>query len=207
MTNSTQRNDKERRVLDCALRLLRENGDAGLTMRKIADCAGMRLSNLQYYFTARDDVLKAMVEMYVSDCTDELRRLGQDVSGAAPRERAHRLILAGLHHGVELSDMCRIFRELWAISSRNDAVQAHMTAYYQQFAVLISDAILGAAVDDAAADRLGSLLVPYFEGYSITAAAMPLPMEEVAEMLTELAMLTIGEAQDDARRPRPSFKD
>ncbi|MEM9045415.1 MAG: TetR/AcrR family transcriptional regulator [Pseudomonadota bacterium] len=180
--------DKELMILDCALGLLQETGDAGLTMRKLAERAGMRLSNVQYYFKSRDDVLKAMATRYFKECTREIRLLTQDKPGSTMRERAHLLILTGLQHGDELSDMCRIFRELWAISSRNDAIRDHMAEYYRTFSSLIAGFVLGQDANRDSYDKLASLMLPFFEGYSVTASSVPLPTEEVADMLTDIAV-------------------
>lgn len=185
---STQRSAKERLILDAALGLLRETGDAGLTMRKLADRVGMRLSNVQYYFRSRDDVLTAMVAMYFAECTAEFRRLTDEHSASTPRERALLLVRSGLSHGDELSDMCRIFRELWAISSRNTLVRDCMENYYRTFSSMIAGFVLGEMADGDSGDRVGSLLMPFFEGYSVTASAVPLSTEDVAEMLTDLVM-------------------
>jgi AcrR family transcriptional regulator len=185
---AAQRSAKERLILDNALDLLKETGDAGLTMRRVAERAGMRLSNVQYYFKSRDDVLKAMVTRYFEECTEEIRRLTQENAAHSQRERAHLLILTGLRHGDELSDMCRIFRELWAISSRNLTVRDHMADYYRTFSALIVDFVLGRAADPVVRDRLRSLLLPFFEGYSVTASSVPLSTEQVADMLTDMAM-------------------
>ncbi|MEM8951444.1 MAG: TetR/AcrR family transcriptional regulator [Pseudomonadota bacterium] len=185
---AAQRSSKECLILENALDLLRETGDAGLTMRKIAERTGMRLSNVQYYFKSRDDVVKAMVTRYFEECTEEVRRLTEDSSAPSPHERAHLLILTGLRHGDELSDMCRIFRELWAISSRNPTIRDHMADYYRTFSLLIADFVLGRAADPDVRDRLRSLLLPFFEGYSVTASSVPLSTEQVADMLTDMAM-------------------
>lgn len=186
--SATQLSDKERMILDCALDLLKETGDAGLTMRKLAERAGMRLSNVQYYFKSRDDVLKAMATRYFRECTEEVRQLTADTPGATVRARAHALILTGLRHGDELSDMCRIFRELWAISTRNDAIRDHMAEYYRTFASLIADYVLATDADQDRRDTLASLLLPFFEGYSVTASSVPLSTDQVAHMLTSMAI-------------------
>ncbi|MEM9062746.1 MAG: TetR/AcrR family transcriptional regulator [Pseudomonadota bacterium] len=185
---ATELSDKEAKILDCALDLLKEAGDAGLTMRKLAERAGMRLSNVQYYFKSRDDVLKAMATRYFEECAEEVRLLTQEAPGSTVRERARVLIQTGLRHGDELSDMCRIFRELWAISSRNAAIRDHMADYYRTFSSLIADFVLGETADRAGRDRLTSLLLPFFEGYSVTAASVPLTTECVGDVLTDLAI-------------------
>ena len=189
-----QRPSKESVILDNALELLKDTGDAGLTMRKLAERSSMRLSNVQYYFKSRDDVLKAMVTRYFGECTEEIRRLTESNPAPTQRERARLLIQTGLSHGNELSDMCRIFRELWAISSRNTVVRDHMADYYRSLAGLIADFILGESTDPNGRKRLGSLLLPFFEGYSVTASSVPMPADQVADMLIEIAM------RDDANR-------
>ncbi|MEO3415362.1 TetR/AcrR family transcriptional regulator [Roseovarius sp. CAU 1744] len=191
--NDQSPSPKETLILDCALKLLIETGDAGLTLRKIADCAGMRLSNVQYYFKSRDDILTAMVGRYFEDCTASLVRLTQESEVRTTRERVHFLVLSGLSHGLEISDMCRAFREIWAISSRNAVIDACLMAYYRTFSDVMIDFAFQQDIDEASRDKLKSLLVPFFEGYSITARSLPLQIEETAAMLTDLAMSVAGD--------------
>ncbi len=188
---SDNRASKQKKILDCALRIIRENGDAGLTMRKIADCAGMRLSNLQYYFKSKDDVLAAMVISYFGECESELRTAAESCNSLGRRERAHQMITEVLHHGIELSDMCRVFRELWAISTRNDVVRAEMMSYYETLCSVVAKAVLGGEGPAELEHKVGSLLLPYIEGYSITASSLPMPMDQVADMLTDLTLHVI----------------
>ncbi|MDJ0749418.1 MAG: TetR/AcrR family transcriptional regulator [Woeseiaceae bacterium] len=188
---SDNRASKQKKILDCALRIIKENGDAGLTMRKIADCAGMRLSNLQYYFKSKDDVLAAMVTSYFAECESELRKAAKFGETLGRRERAHRLISEVLHHGIELSDMCRVFRELWAISTRNDVIRAEMTNYYEMLCSMIARSVLGGEGSAELEHKVGSLLLPYVEGYSITASSLPMPLDQVADMLTDLTLNVI----------------
>ncbi|MEO1193717.1 MAG: TetR/AcrR family transcriptional regulator [Pseudomonadota bacterium] len=184
---------KELQILDCAQRLLAEAGDAGLTMRRIADCAEMRLSNVQYYFKIRDDVLKAMVARYFDDCSAEIAQVLQQSQATTLRARLYFLARAGLRHGDEVTDMCRTFRELWAISSRNPEVQTHLMDYYRRFSQLVVGFVLQSDEEDARHLRLRSLLLPVFEGYSITAAALPLSEAQMADLITELALSVLEE--------------
>ncbi|MDJ1015356.1 MAG: TetR/AcrR family transcriptional regulator [Paracoccaceae bacterium] len=182
------RSAKETQILDCALRMLIETGDAGLTLRKLAESSGMRLSNVQYYFKSRDDVLAAMVERYFDECTEHLLAITEESDAETPRDRVRFLVDAGLAHGHEISDMCRAFREIWAISSRNDVIDRCLMEYYRRFA----DAMVGYALDgttgEAGRARLIALLVPYFEGYSVTARSLAMELDAIAEMLTDMAM-------------------
>lgn len=189
---ASSRREKEQRILDCALALLREDGDVGLTMRRLADRAGMRLSNVQYYFKSRENVLNSMFHRYFLECELEIERLAEENRGAELRERARVLIDTGLGHGAELSDMCRIFRELWALSSRNTEVRDQMDQYYQGLARRMAAFVLGERSDPALQARVAALLLPYFEGYSVTARSLQTPAHVLAEMLTDIVMSIVA---------------
>lgn len=183
---------KKRLILDAALELLIETGDAGLTMRKLAERTHMRLSNVQYYFKTRDDVLSAMVAHYFEECVADLERLAQRSPAKTTRERIFFLVRSGLVHGREISDMCRAFREIWAISSRNDLINQCLMGYYRHFADVMVDFALQGETDAAVREKLKALLIPYFEGYSITAQSLTLDADETAAMLTEMAFSIVG---------------
>lgn len=183
---------KEISILDCALKLLIETGDSGLTLRKIADCSQMRLSNVQYYFKSRDEVLVAMVARYFDECTANLLKLTENSKATTRRERVRFLIQSGLSHGQEISDMCRAFREIWAISSRSTVIEDCLMKYYRGFAEVMADFALEGDPDEAGRARLKALLVPYFEGYSVTARSLPLVADEVVDMLTDMAMASVA---------------
>lgn len=175
------------------MKLLIETGDAGLTLRKLADAAGMRLSNVQYYFKSRDEVLKAMVAQYFGTCIGNLEHLLVESDAKTTREKLRFLALAGLSHGVEISDMCRAFREIWAISSRNDIIDQALMEYYQSYADAMARFACEAPAPEAKQNQLATLLVTFFEGYSVTGRALPMTMEQAADMLTDLAISIVGE--------------
>jgi AcrR family transcriptional regulator len=165
-----------------------ETGNAGLTLRKIAECANMRLSNVQYYFKSRDDVLVALLGRYFEECIANLSRMTEDSDAKTRRERVAFLVRSGLSHGQDISDMCRAFREIWTISSRNETINRCLTEYYRRFADVMADYVFDNDMDDAGRARLKTMLLPYFEGYSVTAKSLPLDEEYVAEMLTDLVL-------------------
>ncbi len=185
------RSSKETQILDCALKLLIETGDAGLTLRKLADCAGMRLSNVQYYFKSRDEVVGAMVSRYFDECKANLLRLTEASDARTQRDRILFLVRSGLAHGHEISDMCRAFREIWAISSRSDVIDRCLMDYYSGFAEVLADYALGGDADRYHSEKLKALLVPYLEGYSVTARSLTMEMEATEFMLTDVVLSVV----------------
>ena len=55
-------NPKIDRILNCAMSILKKSGDQGLSMRKVAEAADMRLSNVQYYFKTKEQIVQAIIE-------------------------------------------------------------------------------------------------------------------------------------------------
>ncbi|MEM6889630.1 MAG: TetR/AcrR family transcriptional regulator [Pseudomonadota bacterium] len=183
---------KELEIVRHALELLVEAGDAGLTMRQLAARADMRLSNVQYYFKSREDILKAMVSVYFQQCIDDVTSLTRAEQNISQRERLHYILREGLKHGQQISDLCRTFRELWAISSRNPEVHECLVAYYRSFGSKLIGFAVGDTVSRSTHDRLVTLIVPYIEGYSITASALPCDVKETTDLITDIAMAIIG---------------
>lgn len=64
-----------------ALRLYREGGVAGTTLKDVAGAAGVPLGNMYYYFKTRGDLVRAALEA----CEDELRDLLARLSPLPPR--------------------------------------------------------------------------------------------------------------------------
>lgn len=157
------------RILDIAIELLKNEGDFGLTMRKIATLADMSLSNVQYYFKTKDELLKAMADRYFQQCLEELR---EQPALHAP-EDLKPLITMLLAHGHEISDMCRIFREYWAISTRNEVIESYLQDYYQSLVEVMKGKLEPLAKNERSLSQAVSILIPFVEGYSVTAKSLP----------------------------------
>lgn len=188
-------------VLDVALGILRDRGDHGLSMRKLAQGAGMSLGHLQHYFPNKDAVLKGLVGAHFELCSAALRDHVARACDDEPRRRVAGLVAFGFDYvGDGLSDTCRVFREFWALSSRNEEVRHHLDAYYREYAEQLVAFLSPVAASSAAARRAVALLLPWFEGYSVTAASLPEDREALAAQLTELVLLALT----DERAPTGS---
>ena len=62
-------------ILQAARALLVENGYAALTTRKVAQRVGIRQSNVQYYFPAKVDLVRALFESSVAESMRPLARI------------------------------------------------------------------------------------------------------------------------------------
>mgnify|MGYP006281914143 FL=1 len=62
-------------ILDAARDVLVEEGYARFTMRKVATRAGISIGNLNYYYRAKEDLMRDLVEYVVNAYLEEFERL------------------------------------------------------------------------------------------------------------------------------------
>ncbi len=180
-------------ILEGAMGLLRDHGDHGLTMRKVAERAGISLGHLQHYFPTKNEVLKGLVSSHFELCITALRQHIASESATDPSRLVARLVAFGFSYvGDGFSDTWRLFREFWALSSRNPEVREHLDAYYKEYGAILFELLLPVAESPAAARRAVALLLPWFEGYSVTAASLALDEEAMASQLTESVLAALG---------------
>ncbi len=178
-----KKNTKTEKVLDVAFELLKSAGDHGVTMRQVASTAGMSLSNVQYYYKTKDELLKALADRYFNTCLEELKSVKPVESRATLEEDLERLLVLFLQHGIEVTEMCCVFREYWAISTRNEEISNHIDQYYKEMVKILSDKLSPAAKSEEGLTKAVSFFIPYVEGYSITANAMPNNIQSITESL------------------------
>lgn len=183
-----KKNSKAEKVLDVALELLKANGDYGVTMRQVAANADMSLSNVQYYFKNKDELLKAMASRYFGACLEEMRGMEVIECSSSLEKDINDLLKGFLSHGLEVSEMCRIFREYWAISTRNEAIDIHVKEYYREMVVVLSNILRSAAMSEQGLSQAVSIIIPFVEGYSITALAIPENIDNVTDKLAQFVI-------------------
>lgn len=182
-------------LLDAAEATLVGGGHAALSLRAVADAAGVRLGHLQYYFPTRDSLLEAVLDRLLSRSLDRLTAsvpgLGPDGGGAAlPAERLIDLLLA------EQNDpgLVRVFAELWALAARDEAVATAVRAFYRQYADLVAEQVRRARPDlpDDELRARAEAFIALIEGSALMRsgiAGTPSPATDTLISRTALALI------------------
>ncbi|MGB0370208.1 MAG: TetR/AcrR family transcriptional regulator [Opitutales bacterium] len=175
-------------IIETAIEVLRTSGTEGLTLRKVATQASISLGNLQYHFKDKPALFAGLGGYYFGQCAALLDQYeGLDDSKSIEKKLRH-LILFYLDHLDELTDMCRIFRELWALATRDIEVQQQLNDYYRLTVEKLEAIVSEMGISPKLAREIVILLLPYFEGYSITHDSLAYNKTETAKLLTRLSM-------------------
>lgn len=147
-------------ILDAATALLIDEGYAGFSTRQVADRLGLRLSNVQYYFSTREVLLEALLTRVLTDAQAEFGRSagGHDLGTVV------RFVLSG-----QTLQACRLFLELWALAARDAGARASMDRFYAAYCKEIERAVALVAVNISAEERArrAALIVALLEGVSL----------------------------------------
>ncbi len=182
-------------VMAHALELLIAVGYQGLTMRGIADRCGMSLSNVQYYFRTKEDLITEIADRYFGECDAVLSTYFEKQGPVETREALHDLVGLFLEHGREMTDMCRVFRELWAIGSRNENVSELLDCHYRRIGRTLSRHLKYPSTSPAAVDRMVALLLVMSEGFSIVGKAQTMDHSEATSFFTDVLIAAAGRGE------------
>ena len=109
---------RARAILLAARALLASEGYAGLSMRRVAQDAGMSLSNVQHYYGSKEQLLEALLLTTMDEFQAKMDRIAVAMAGRPQVERFLTTIDMFLDEITEPVTHA-IFFEIWALASRH----------------------------------------------------------------------------------------
>jgi AcrR family transcriptional regulator len=157
--------DKRQYILEAAAELLIESGYHNFSMRKVADAAGIRLGNLQYYFPSKEKLVKAMLDNALSRYLDDFFEIRQH---GTPEEQ----FLTVINHVVFDLNSKRttvFFPELWSLSNHEKGVTKSMDEMYENYRRVLADIIgdVNPELSSQQRRRLALFISASLEGHTI----------------------------------------
>lgn len=116
-------------ILTAARDVLVEEGYARLTMRNVAERAGITVGNLSYYYANKEDLLHDLLEAVIQGYVEDFDRIVQnpDRSPAERLEDMIRFVIGDL----ATKETTGFFPALWALASHNDFAAGEMSHVYE----------------------------------------------------------------------------
>lgn len=181
--------ERVERILDAAMDVLVEDGYAGLSLRGVAQRAGLSLGNLQYYFPTKQDVVRALLARYLETALRHVRER-MDGGGQQPAKRL-RHALDALLEDQESPRHFQLFAELWALAARDAMVAEALGVFYAGYREGVVELLreLSPDLTPARRERRAALLVAFFEGLSLFRGGGSLRASSVPGLEQELRAL------------------
>ncbi|NMO14578.1 TetR family transcriptional regulator [Pyxidicoccus fallax] len=167
-TRGASRKGQERSeaILEAAEGLLVDEGHAALTLRGVAQRAGIRLGNLQYYFATREELVAALLTRVLERAK---ARLAERVDAAGDSVGALDKALEFLLEDQREPASYRLFYDLWALAAREPAIAAELRRFYAHYTDAAAELLTRVAPELPRAEvrARAELLVSLLEGLSL----------------------------------------
>lgn len=162
-----QATDRADEILNAAISIIVEEGYAALSIRSVAQRAGVGIGNLQHYFPTRTHLIAAALDRAFQHFERSAIswRTGPEL---APEERmaaAIDYILAD----QKRAESCLLFWELWALAAHDEQAAAVMTDFYATYVNTVADIIceIRPRLTRLRAQKAGALVASLLEGASL----------------------------------------
>lgn len=156
---SAQSRNRERRmseILRAAIEVFKEDGYAGFATRKVAVRTGLTLSNVQYYFPSKENLLRTMVQAFLDDSLKHYRTIASQSD--VPAHRRCSVLLDRIFDEIQTTDARKFLYEVWALAQHepyiSSLVKAAYGTYCDIFAGLLRDISPGLSDGECAARAL-----------------------------------------------------
>lgn len=182
------RTDVRAKVLQAAVQLVHERGLGAVTQARVAESAGLRQSHVTYYFPARIDLLKAIVQEHVSSLLN-----GVDSAGMTSLREFRDTTIARL----KSRDMPRMMLALLLASDEDPVLRAWLRTFDRDFCARLQQMCRAHGLNPTAAD------IDDFHCTVIGAAMLGLHDDNPAGTRRAVRALRSGfkRLTHDARRP------
>ncbi|MCA1248536.1 TetR/AcrR family transcriptional regulator [Massilia sp. MS-15] len=156
---------RARDILLAARGLLASEGYAGLSMRRVAQEAGMSLSNVQHYYGSKEQLLEALLLYTMDEFQAKMDHIAVAMAGRPQVERFLSTVDMFLDEITEPVTHA-IFFEIWALASRHPFASSLMGKMVGRERKAIYGLVRGLnpAIDDEEYMRRSVLIVAQVEG-------------------------------------------
>jgi AcrR family transcriptional regulator len=151
------------KIVDCACKVMVEEGAARYSVRKVAQAAGVSIGHLQHYFPTKIDLQVAMLDsigaQFYEYFANEIAPVEQPVDRL---EAIARYVLA---NDEDLNHVA-LMREFWVLASRDEQVAASLSAFYANCREFAAQVLIEAneSLDEAEAERRSRTAVSLLSG-------------------------------------------
>ncbi|MGW6982517.1 TetR/AcrR family transcriptional regulator [Streptomyces sp. NPDC054932] len=135
-------------LLDAAERVLTSFGGSELTLRAVAEEAGVRLGHLQYYFPTRAALLSALLDRVLASSLERVTALTAAHTNGTDLEA----LLDGILSDHDDPRLVLLFTEVWALAAHDEEAAAAVRAFYGQYVTHVAGFVQDRAPDLSAAE-------------------------------------------------------
>jgi AcrR family transcriptional regulator len=170
-TNIRRRSDKGENTaqlfLAAAETILIDQGYANLSMRKVANLAGLTLGNLQYYFPSKEALVNTLLDNCIQGYLDRFERIRAH-AGTDPEEQ-FRSLIKDILLDLNTKKTTVFFPEVWSLANHDKTTSKSLDNMYQKYRLVLIEVItlINPALSNEQVRRAALFFSASMEGHTI----------------------------------------
>lgn len=168
MHQSDKRARTRARLIEAALNVFAFLGYQHATVDDIAEAAGLSKGAFYFNFSAKEDALLALIDMWHEGRTAVLRASSEAERGADDRLRE---MLAALFSYADGPNWPPLLLEFWALGLRSEPVARRLRRTYRALAGVLAQAIVSCGAREVAARDAALAMLAAHDGFVAEAAS------------------------------------
>jgi len=157
------------KILSATREMLINEGAEALTMRRVATTLGMSLSNLQHYFSTKEDLINALVDAQYESYVEDLNEI---LTGTMTPEEKLGAVAQTISDDYQTDEGSILVWELWAFTGRNAYVADAVNKAHESERRIVRK-IISQISPDASKSQLeakATVITSMFEGVGLFVA-------------------------------------
>ncbi|MFD5425989.1 TetR/AcrR family transcriptional regulator [Streptomyces sp. NPDC127084] len=171
----------KQRIIGAVLRVIGEDGIAGVTNRRIAKEAGVSLGSVTYHFTSQHEMLRESMLHFVHEETRRLTELADEGEAAGLGLDAAASLAGQVAEGTVFDSEHIAPFELYIQAGRDERLREAAAECFAAYDRLATQILTALGVPDA--ERLAATTVALIAGLQLRRLATGSPAEDLADAL------------------------
>lgn len=187
-TNNNKSSQTVDRILDAAHTVFTQHGHAGLSLRKVAEKAGLAVGNLTYHFPTKATLITEMLRAALADFVEaHLRQVEK-----APDDPLEILLDVVEFYVRNARDEHRFFFQLWGYAGSSDASALEVRELYQPIGRFVFYLVRAAnpKLNNEEVQRATLQIFSLEEGYKLFIGLGPTSARAITTAETDIRALT-----------------
>lgn len=173
--------EEERReqILEAARRVAGTRTLGGMTIRRVAEAAGLSNGLVLFHFKSKELLLMALLDQLLEQTLHEVARGLEDAAGPAPREVLRRFLLGEIERLQDERERVELFFDFWVMGTRHPEIRRRVReslAHYRAMIREVAGEMLAPqpeAFDGMSPEGVAAVAVSLIEGCAIQAVIDP----------------------------------
>ena len=167
--------DRVQKILQSARSLFLNDGYKALSLRRVAELAGISLGNLTYYFGSKADLFESMINDVLGEYSGRWAQISERHAGDVDAQLD--AYLSFLFADCQRAETQQFFYQFWALASHDPFVAKARDRTYAEFGAQLVDFCerLNPQLDESTINQRGVLIMAQVEGLHVIFGTAGLP--------------------------------